>query len=53
MVEDFLYSGTDFREDPDLVLPEGAAWGDLGEKKTLVFLVLYIIIFFDAVLTNM
>jgi hypothetical protein len=34
MVEDYAYAGLDFRGDPDLALPEGAEWGDIGKKYT-------------------
>ena len=33
MVEDYSYAGTDFTEDPDLPLPPGGQWGDIGEKQ--------------------
>ena len=29
-IEQFPYAGMDFRGDPDLVLPPGGAWGELG-----------------------
>ena len=32
LVEDYAYAGTDFRGDPDLPLPPGAQWGDIGKK---------------------
>ena len=32
-LEQFLYAEIDFRGDPDLVLPPGGAWGELGKKK--------------------
>ena len=32
MVEDYSYEGIDFREDPELVLPEGELWDDCGKK---------------------
>ena len=36
MVEDYAYAGTDFGGDPDLPLPPGGQWGDIGKKqKTL------------------
>ena len=34
MMYDYAYAGLDFRGDLDLVLPEDAQWGDLGEKYT-------------------
>ena len=33
MVEDYAYAGTDFRGDPDLPLPPGGQWGDMGKKQ--------------------
>ena len=34
MVEDYVYAGTDFRGYPDLPLPIGSQWGDIGKKNT-------------------
>jgi hypothetical protein len=39
MIDDYAYVGLDFRGDPDLVLPEGSHWGDLGKKDILFFIV--------------
>ena len=33
MVEYYAYAGTDFTEDPDLPLPPGEQWGDIGKKQ--------------------
>ena len=33
MVEDYSYTSIDFSEDPDLPLPSGRQWGDIGKKK--------------------
>ena len=33
MVEDYAYAGTDFTGDPDLPLPLGGQWGDIGKKQ--------------------
>ena len=33
MVEDYAYAGTDFTGDPDLPLPPGRQWGDIGKKQ--------------------
>ena len=33
MVEDYAYIGMDFTGDPDLPLPLGGQWGDIGKKK--------------------
>jgi hypothetical protein len=35
MVDDYTYVGLDFRGDPDLVVPEGSQWGNLGKKYIL------------------
>ena len=37
MVEDYAYADTDFRGDPDLPLPIGSQWGDIGKKNTQDF----------------
>jgi hypothetical protein len=43
MVDDYAYVRLDFRGDPDLVLPEGAQWGQLGKKYTFfVFLNVFV-----------
>ena len=31
-LEQFPYAGMDFRGDPDLVLPLGGAWGEIGKS---------------------
>ena len=31
-LEQFPYAGLDFRGDPDLVLPPGGAWGEMGKS---------------------
>ena len=33
MVEDYAYAGMDFSGDPDLLLPPGGQWSDLGKKQ--------------------
>ena len=33
MVEDYAYVGTDFSEDPELPLPPGGQWSELGKKQ--------------------
>ena len=33
MVEDYAYAGTNFSGDPDLPLPPGGQWGDIGKKQ--------------------
>ena len=52
MVEDYAYVGTDFTGDPDLPLPPGGQWGDIGKKQeTLnmknVFIFFMFYYFFD------
>jgi hypothetical protein len=37
MIDDYVYTGLEFRGDPYLVLPEGSQWGDLGKKGICVF----------------
>ena len=37
MVEDYMYDGTKFRGFPDLPLPTGAQWGNIGNKNTQDF----------------
>ena len=32
IMEDYAYAGTNFNEDPDLPLPPGGQWGDIGKK---------------------
>ena len=32
MVEDYAYAGTNFIKYPDLPLPPGGQWGDIGKK---------------------
>jgi hypothetical protein len=38
MMHDYAYVGLDFQGDPDLALPEGFHWGDLGKKDILFFI---------------
>jgi hypothetical protein len=37
MVNNYSYDSVEFRGDPDLVLPKGSQWGDIG-KKYILFL---------------
>ena len=47
MVEDYAYAGTYFTGDPDLPLPPGGQWGDIGKKKeTLTMEIFLCFIFF-------
>jgi hypothetical protein len=32
MIEDYVYASLDFHGDPELSLPEGTQWGDIGKK---------------------
>jgi len=41
MINDYAYAGMDFRNDPDLVLPKGSQWGDLGKKLFFSFMVFF------------
>lgn len=36
MVEDYAYTGMDFCGDPDLALPEGSQWGDIGKQEFFI-----------------
>ena len=36
MVEDYAYASTDFTGDPDLPLPPGGQWGDIGKKQEIL-----------------
>ena len=38
-LEQFPYAGLDFQGDPDLVLPPGGAWGEMG-KYFLFFIII-------------
>lgn len=38
-VEDWPYTGMDFRGDPDMPLPAGEQWDDGGEVLDLIFYV--------------
>lgn len=47
--EQFPYAGLDFRHDPELVLPPGGAWGDIGMffEKYLIFSNFKVYYFYD------
>ena len=49
MIEDYTYAGTDFKGDPNLSLPLGEQWGDIGKKqdskKLIVFLYFHVLCF--------
>jgi len=36
MVEGYAYSEKNFHGDPDLALPMGSQWGDIGKKEIFV-----------------
>ena len=54
MVEDYAYMGTDFWGDPNLPLPPGAQWGDIGKKQNpkmeIVFLCFNVLYFLCVVM---
>ena len=37
-IDDYPYAGIDFRGDPDIPLPPGAAYGDIGNESQTHFL---------------
>ena len=37
-IDDYPYAGIDFRGDPDMPLPPGAAYGDIGNESQTQFL---------------
>jgi hypothetical protein len=41
-VEEYAYTGTDFRGDPDLALPKGYQWGDIGKKENFHYMMFLI-----------
>jgi hypothetical protein len=41
MVEEYAYAGTNFREDPDLALPEGSQWGEMGKNDIFLIYVVF------------
>ena len=38
-LDQFPYAGMDFYGDPDLVLPPGGAWGELGKQFFKFFII--------------
>ena len=38
-IDDYLYVGIDFHKDPDIPLPLGAAYGDIGNESQTHFLI--------------
>ena len=57
MVEDYAYVGTNFSGDPDIPLPPGGQWGDIGKKKNpkmeIVFLCFNVLYIFLCVVTRL
>ena len=41
MIEDYAYEGAEFKDNPDLPLPPGAQWGDIGKKKNSKILIIF------------
>ena len=46
MVEDYAYAGTDFIGDPNLPLPPGGQWGDIGKKQETLTMEIFFLCFF-------
>ena len=46
MVEDYAYVGMNFTGDPDLPLPPGSQWGDIGKKQETPKWMKYFYIFY-------
>ena len=46
MIEDYAYTRTDFRGDPDLPLPPGAQWGDIGKKQNPKMVIMFLCFFY-------
>ena len=42
MIEDYAYTGTDFRGDLNLQLPPGAQWGDIGKKQNPKMFIMFL-----------
>jgi hypothetical protein len=38
MVEYYAYVGVYFCGDPDIALPDGSQWGDIGKKENFVYI---------------
>ena len=36
MVEDYAYAETDFHGDPNLALPKGSQWGEIGKNNFFI-----------------
>ena len=41
MIEDYTYVGTKLMGEPDLPLPPGAQWGDIGNKQDSKMLIVF------------
>ena len=46
MVEDYAYAGTYFTGDPDLPLPLGGQWGDIGKKQETLKMTFFYVFYF-------
>ena len=46
MIEDYAYAGKDFRGDPDLPLPLGSQWGDIGKKQNPKMVIMFLCFFY-------
>ena len=42
MIEDYAYVGKNFIGDPDLPLPLGAHWGDIGKKQNPKIMIMFL-----------
>ena len=45
MVKDYAYVGIDFTGDPDLPLPPGGQWGDIGKKQKTIKIEIFFMFF--------
>jgi hypothetical protein len=51
MVDDYTYVVLDFRGDPELVLPEGSQWGNIG--KYIFFYNVFVILKYVTFLSSL
>jgi hypothetical protein len=50
-VDDYAYHGVNYRDDPDMVLPEGEGFNDeLGKKDKFTLFLVFFIMFFVILL---
>jgi hypothetical protein len=45
VIDDYAYDGVDYRDDPDMVLPEGERFSDEFGKKDTIFSIFLFYIF--------